>query len=273
MTHPDGFAKIAAPAEWKEDTIKLEPWARIEGTFRVGKNAVPHVTLEIQENNFIGFSAEGPRIFSEHQAATDNSGHFVFERVWPGKGYIGRRIVFMMNEGATEVTSSRHVRYECQAGETLKMDLGGSGRQLVGQLTAPKGAVRAPNWRTAQINLQVNLAQPAMPPAPAAVQNDRKKQEAWFRDWQLTPDGQAWRAITEANNRIRETAPYFHASADKDGNFTIDDVPPGGYQLSVWLEQQQGPRRPTNHAITVAAAEAEQADAPVDIGEISLDGS
>ena len=112
-----------------------------------------------------------------------------------------------------------------------------------------------------------------MPQPPAAVQNDRQKYEAWFTQWQLSPEGQAWRAITEANNRIRETMPYFHASADKDGSFAIDDVPPGSYQLNVWLEQQQGPRRPIQHLVTVPAGEAEQADAPVDAGEISLDGA
>ena len=124
----------------------------------------------------------------------------------------------------------------------------------------------------AQINMRVELVQPNMPQPPAAVQNDPKKYGAWFRDWQLSPEGQAWRGITEANNRIRETTPYFHASADKDGNFTIDDVPPGSYQLNVWLEQQQGPRRSINHQVTVPAAGTEQADTPVDIGEIPLDG-
>jgi hypothetical protein len=272
VTHPAGFAKIASGAEWKQDNIKLEPWARVEGSFRVGKAAAPHVALEIQENNFTDFRKEGPRVFSNHEATTDGAGHFAFERVWPGKGYIGRRIIFMVNDGATEVTSSRHVRFECQAGQTLKLDLGGDGRQVVGKLVAPKGALAPVNWRTAQINLQLDLAQPQMPQPPAAVQNDRKKYAAWFTDWQLSPEGQAWKTITAANSRIRETAPYFNASADKDGNFTIDDVPPGSYQLNVWLEQQQGPRRPTNHQVTVPSGKPEQADAPVDVGGISLDG-
>jgi hypothetical protein len=124
----------------------------------------------------------------------------------------------------------------------------------------------------ARINLQVELAQPQMPQPPAAVQNDRKMYEAWFKEWQLSPAGQAWRAIGEANTRIRETAPNFHASADKDGKFTIDDVPPGSYRLNVRLEQQAGPRRPVSHLIPVPAAEGEQADAAIDAGEISLDG-
>src|SRR5262249_9488324 len=63
VTHPSGFAKIASGTEWKQDTIKLQPWARMEGTFRVGKKAVPHVTLEVQENDFNQFGQDGPHIF------------------------------------------------------------------------------------------------------------------------------------------------------------------------------------------------------------------
>jgi hypothetical protein len=273
VTHASGFAKVDSGGEWKQDAIKLQPWARVEGTFRVGKKAVPHVTLEIQENYINDFRNEGPHIFSQHEATTDGAGHFVFERVMPGKGYIGRRIIFMINEGATEVASARHVRYECRAGETLKLNLGGDGRPVVGQLVPPKGAAGPINWRTAQINLRAEIAQPNMPQPPVAIQNDQKKLMAWYKEWQLSPAGQAWRAIAEANNRIQETAPYFHASADKDGNFKIDDVPPGSYQLNVWLERQQGPRQPVNHRITVPAAEGAKADAPVDAGEISLDGA
>ena len=46
--------------------------------------------------------------FRSTKPLTDGEGHFVFERVLPGKGHIGRRMIFMVNEGATEVTSSRH---------------------------------------------------------------------------------------------------------------------------------------------------------------------
>jgi ABC-type uncharacterized transport system permease subunit len=122
--------------------------------------------------------------------------------------------------------------------------------------------------------LQTELAQqPKMPQPPAGVQNDRQKLAAWYAEWQQTPEGKAWRAIGEANNRIRETMTYFHASPDKEGNFTIDDVPPGSYQLSAYLDQGRGMGRPTNHHITVPAAEDEKADAQVDAGEISLDGT
>jgi hypothetical protein len=274
VTHPSGFAKVVSGSDWKQDNIKLERWARVEGTFHVGRKLAPNVTLEIQENGFNNFNNEGPHIFSDLQATTDGSGHFVFERVLPGKGSIGRRMIFMMNEGATEVTSSRHVHFECKSGDQLKLNLGGDGRQLIGRLLPPKGAVAPLNWRMVRVMLQAEVAQqPKMPQPPAAAQNDRQKYAAWFNEWQQTPEGKAWRAIGEANNRIRETMSYFHASPDKDGNFTIDDVPPGSYQLSAYLDQGRGIQRPANHHITVPAAEAEQADAPVDAGDISLDGA
>jgi protocatechuate 3,4-dioxygenase beta subunit len=274
VTHPSGFARLSSGAEWKQDAIKLEPWARVEGTFQVGKKLAPNVTLEIQTNDFNRFGNEGPRIFSDMQATTDGSGHFVFERVLPGKGYIGRRMIFMMNEGATEVTSSRRVHFACKAGDQLKLNLGGDGRQAVGRLLPPKGAAVPVNWRMVRITLQAELAQqPKMPQPPAAVQNDRQKFAAWLNEWQQSPEGKAWRAIGEANNRIRETMSYFNASPDKDGNFTIDDVPPGSYQLSAYLDQGRGMQRPANHHISVPAAEGELTDTPVDVGDIPLGGA
>jgi hypothetical protein len=276
ITHPSGFARISSGAEWKQDNIKLEPWARVEGTFRVGKKAMPHVAIEVRESDFEVFRQDGARIWSQHEATTDKDGHFVFERVLPGKGYISRRMIFMMNEGATEVTSAHQVRFESKGGETKKIDLGGDGRKIVGRLVPPKGAEGQINWRMARINLQLALAQPSAPKPPAAVQNDPKKYEAWAKEWSLSPEGKAFQAINEANNRTRQTAPYFHASADKDGNFTIDDVPPGSYQLSAYLEQAFGPGRAgraMNNQVVVPAGEGEQGDAPIDVGEIPVGGA
>jgi hypothetical protein len=43
--------------------------------------------------------------------------------------------------------------------------------------------------------------------------------------------------------------PYF-AVTDKDGNFTIKDVPPGQYTLRTWSEQA----KPATQAVTVTSA-------------------
>lgn len=271
VTHSSGFAKVASNGEWKQDSIKLQPWARIEGTFRTGKKTAPHVTLEFQANDFSTFRADGPRIFFTHATSTDGEGHFVFDRLLPGKGYIGRQMIFMVNEGATEVTSSKRVLVECKGGETLKLDLGGDARQVVGQLQSPQGAKQPVNWRQAQINMHLALTQPQFPKPPAAVLNDRKKAQAWLAQWQASPEGQAWAAMNAANQRIRETMPYFSASADDKGHFKIDDVPPGSYELSLYFMGRVGPQRPMTAHFSVPAAESDQGDAPVDVGTVTVE--
>src|SRR5262249_50267145 len=106
ITHPSGFAHIASKPEWSARIVRLEPWSRVEGTFRVGKTPVANVQIDLDVPRLDSFGQGAPRIYSQHFATTGPDGRFVFERVIPGTGRIGRRIIFMVNEGATEVTSS-----------------------------------------------------------------------------------------------------------------------------------------------------------------------
>src|SRR5262249_6072941 len=95
MTHPAGFARLASGNGAIPETISLTPWAKVEGTFRVGQKAMAGIPLEIHSRGF-DVSAQGePRIYSRFRTTTDKEGHFVFERAVPGTGRIGREITFM----------------------------------------------------------------------------------------------------------------------------------------------------------------------------------
>jgi hypothetical protein len=69
--------------------------------------------------------------------------------VIPGAGRIGRRITFMVDEGATEVTSSYMIGPNFPAGETAQIDLGGIGRPVVGNLQPPLGFTEKVRWNFA----------------------------------------------------------------------------------------------------------------------------
>ena len=80
---------------------------------------------------------------------TGPDGRFVFERVIPGNGRIGRRITFMVDEGATEVTSSYMIGADFPSGKTVHIDLGGIGRPVVGRLQPPEGFTGKVRWNFA----------------------------------------------------------------------------------------------------------------------------
>jgi beta-lactamase regulating signal transducer with metallopeptidase domain/protocatechuate 3,4-dioxygenase beta subunit len=160
ITHPAGFAHIKATPEWTARIIRLEPWSRVEGTFRVGKTTVANVSIEMDVHRLDhSFGPGGPNIFSQHRATTGPDGRFVFERVIPGTGWIGRRIVFMVDEGATEVTSSHMMCADFPAGKTVHIDLGGTGRPVVGRLQPPEGFTGKIRWNFADIRVMPEAAE------------------------------------------------------------------------------------------------------------------
>jgi hypothetical protein len=82
-----------------------------------------------------------------HEATTGPDGRFTFDRVIPGRGRIGRQIVMMVNEGATEVTSSCKLSAEFPAGKTVHIALGGTGLAVVGKLQPAEGVdAKAVRW-------------------------------------------------------------------------------------------------------------------------------
>jgi beta-lactamase regulating signal transducer with metallopeptidase domain/protocatechuate 3,4-dioxygenase beta subunit len=159
ITHPAGFAHIRATPESSARIIRLEPWSRVEGTFRVGKTMVANASIEIDVHRLDPYGRDGPRIFSQHRATTGPDGRFVFERVIPGTGQIGRRIIFNMREGATEATSSCTIGANFPGGKTVHIDLGGTGRLVVGRLQPAEGFTGKVRWIFAGIMVMPEAAE------------------------------------------------------------------------------------------------------------------
>src|SRR5262249_54411030 len=113
ITHPQGVARVIASDGTIPETITLIAWAKVEGTFRVGQKVGANAPIEVHVSGLDSFGDRGQAsIFSRYDLRTDKDGKFAFERVVPGTARIGREIIFMVNEGATEVTSSCRIRAE-----------------------------------------------------------------------------------------------------------------------------------------------------------------
>jgi protocatechuate 3,4-dioxygenase beta subunit len=155
ITHPSGFALVKSTRDWElTRIIHLEPWCRVEGTFKIGKSPAANVPLEVDVPRMNLFGQGEPKVFAQHRSTTGPDGQFVFERVIPGTGRIGRRITFMVNEGATEVTSAYMVPAEFPAGKTVHFDLGGTGRAVVGRLQPSERFLGEVRWNFAEITVQ-----------------------------------------------------------------------------------------------------------------------
>ncbi len=187
----------------------------------------------------------------------------------PGEGRIGRDIVYMVDEGATEVTSSKMMPLELAPGGTTRIDLGGDGRPVAGSVAPPESHTDEVQWSFARVFVTI-AGEPKSPQAPVEVQKDPGRYQTWWREWSESDEGKAWREAQKEYQHRRDASPYFNASVDRDGNFRIDDVPPGEYSLSVNMDERPiGQLR--DYAFSVPPAEGEDAQETVDLGFLTLE--
>lgn len=264
ITHPAGFAYLKSSNGPIPERITLTRWARVEGTFRVGSRPAPNIGLTL-DAGIHSYGNDVPNIFTHHDVTTGEGGRFVLERVFPGKGRIGRRIIFMVDDGATEVTSSQQVSAVFTSGKVTHLELGGTGHRVVGTLASPADMPEKVLWNFAMVRVQTDLTRPPSPTVPAEIADDPNKRRIWW----LTV-GQAQQAAVDAYEQRRSQSPYFTATVDRHGKFQIDDVPPGAYVLSVSFSRQ-APGVLVNHRFSVPPEKEGQAAEPVELGLLTLE--
>jgi hypothetical protein len=182
-------------------------------------------------------------------------------------------MIFMVEQGATEVTSACLAPANFPAGETTELKLGGTGRAIIGRLRPPDGFAGKIKWSLATIFVQVHIVDPPglKPPAvPANIQADREKSAAWWRQWRETPEGKAWTNAQEGMQRLREASLFFRASAGPDGIFRIDDMPAGVYMLSASVEGNVRLTLP-EYRLTIPRMKNDRSDEPLDLGDLTLE--
>ena len=231
VTHPDGFVRLKCNPKSNPNSIRLTPWARVEGSFRVGRKLQPKALILIQHstaNAWVG--QEGPEIVVGYSQKTDDRGRFRFDRVIPGLGRVGRVLELNWNEGSKVVTSACLMTANFNSGETTHIDLGASGRPVIGQLRRRPDSSQETPWSFVLVRVD-----PTNP--------------------------------KDAASRIS-----FSATVDRNGNFSIDDVPIGKYMLNVAFFKP--PRdRLANHEFEVPAIDEKLSQEPVDLGVLTMDSA
>jgi hypothetical protein len=269
ISHPSGFAHLKPDEQEIPRTIRLTPWGRVEGVFRVGSAPVPNVSLRLNTNTIHSYGSDVPNISTYHEVTTGLEGKYVFERVVPGKGRIGRSISLMVNDGATEVTSSKQVAAEFPPGETTQLNLGGDGCAVVGRILPPPNAEQPPLWNFALVNASTFIPPLESPKPPPEAANDPELTRAWREQWEASSEGRAWRSAYNTYQSLRTIVPYFTATVARDGTFRIDDVPSGRYVLSVRFSQRRaGEIR--DHHFSIPAFDQDEPTPVFDLGDLQL---
>ncbi len=226
ITHPSGFARLQSWLDAPPKTLRLTAWARIEGTFRIARKLQPNVTIGINPDISGLVSPNGAQFTMSYSEATDANGRFVFEHVAPGPGRIGQAFRMTINEDSAQMTSAASVAVNFRPGRTTSLDLGASGRPVIGQLRLPPDMQPEIPWRCALI-----FVRPLDP-------------------------------------QLREADLRLSATANRAGNFCVDDIPIGNYVLLVHLFGS--PRPTTGFRFSVPPTNEKLSQRPVDLGVLTL---
>jgi protocatechuate 3,4-dioxygenase beta subunit len=232
ITHSSGYAHIKADAEDRRQAIRLTPWGRVEGTFRVAGEPVAGVTLTLSTNAIHSSGRDVPNIFAHYDTSSGREGRFVFDKVCAGKGWINRQILMMVSDGAQEVTSAAVKPIDVTEAETTQVEFGRGGRGVVGTLVPPAGTPLDAVWSFTLINVESRIPAPGDPPYAGDPRADPKAYQMWFQQWTQTEAGKHYLNLVAEYEKAERNAPRFRASVDVDGSFRIDDVPAGDYTLS-----------------------------------------
>ena len=153
IVHPEGFAFLKSKDEQVEKITVLTAWAQVSGTYQIGDVLQKSLDLRLDCNRFWDRDPQGPSFYADYQTTTNEHGEFSFDRVFPGDVGISRELLFMVNEGARIIGSSKNVTVKAQAGQVATVKIGGTGRPVIGKFLPPEGFDGKPIWRRASISL------------------------------------------------------------------------------------------------------------------------
>ena len=255
-----GYAHLKqAPGDTLK-TVELTPWAKIDGKYFIGSKPAKNVGISIRNSTISSWGGKTPNISMSFNAQTNDEGVFHVDRVPEGTTWVTREIIRMVDEGATEVTSTPIVPVQLTSGKTTQVQIGGSGSPVTGQLATPESVAKTMDWKHAQVDIQIWIPEVPEPPIPQGIANPEAQQK-WFREWKQTEPGKKWFAETMARERKRDSSLEYFATIDQNGKFRIDDIVPGKYEMTV--RNYKGPG--------VSNYRFEVVDKAVDLGNVQVE--
>jgi hypothetical protein len=257
--HDQGFGQLELDATNLTVSIQLQAWGRIEGSLKLRNrpNAGQQITFFKTPSPFMrGTLSLDMNAFS---TKTDPAGNFVFAQVPPGDF----NLYLVLGMG---IPFSHETSVQVQAGTTLRVQIGGTGRTLLGRFVFPD-ANRAVNWSRQMgfASIATKLARLPVPSGLSAGDMQKWQMEFWQSEEGL------------ARTRAMRSFPL---EIQPDGSFTIEDVPPGAYELNAQLADSPiDPMSPRSlgkplgfihQDVTVPEPADSQSTEPFDVGTVTV---
>ncbi|MBT7304622.1 MAG: carboxypeptidase regulatory-like domain-containing protein, partial [Victivallales bacterium] len=282
--HPSGYAETIAPKHAENPELKLEPWARIEGVYRIGTKLAAGRRIAVSVGRRwegVTESVEYRTVSHDLDRTTDEEGRFVIERVPPGKVTLAAHAMYR-----TRWQEDRDLKLDLRPGETREAVIGGTGRSVIGQLATVNGTATRDTWRSVRVRVktafEVGMPKPKLPAGWEELSG--KEQGKRMRWWKFTRAGRAYRKAEkvyipfeqEARRKHSETKKTYLVLVSADGSFRAADIPAGNYTLEAVLGAAEGGNTfaravaRLERSFTVPEMPGGRRDKPLDLGTLDL---
>jgi RNA polymerase sigma factor (sigma-70 family) len=255
VLHDRGFAEQTQTIDGKPAAnydLTIKPWGRIEGTLRIGNRpgAGEPVSLSYDQQG------DTPKAIPwwSGEATTDPAGRFTLERVIPGAVHVGRIIPVKTTPTSTTLYGGISTEVDIAPNMTTRVTIGGTGRPLIGKLTAPAEIAGQLDWIQSDNSLIVK-----------ATPGNRLST--------------ALRKLGGSGGRFARRS--YSVILKADGSFRVEDVEAGSYDLIFVVDEpSRDPRGFAHNSATLGSARREvtvpempggRSDEPLDLGTIPLE--
>jgi hypothetical protein len=259
-----GFALKSDKEVAQDSTLNLAEWARVEGAVRIGPKPASGKDIEVRFNDVFQ-PDKGIYMLMDCHGKTNAAGKYFIPNVPPRTGQIAISEIMRKTKDGMMHMGAQHCQWiDPPAGKTLTLNLGGTGRAVVGRFAPPPGR-QVTDW---SVNMNSFTLKQPEPPYPSGMLIEERP--PWLEIWHKTPEGHA-HMLAGRSYTLR---------VDDDGTFRLDDIMPGTYELRFYLsEGRPDGRDGTGEAIgnlqrdvIVPDAPGGPADAPLDVGTLELNG-
>jgi hypothetical protein len=250
VLHERGYANLR-PEDLAGDNpvVTVQPWATVRGTAYENRKPAAGRTIAAMAISH----AYEPRI--DCKAVANERGEFVLDRVPPGAVTVGIEVRSQINPQMWRTSWTEQTKVEAEAGQTLEIKLGATGRTLVGQLSAPNEIGGEVKWYMADVWLKSSVPSKRQLPADYAQLAPAARQKV----------DEAWRASPEGQAEAKVGRRYYAGTVEgRDGSFRMADVEPGKYVLHarVMRPPERGAVAPVLRVWAAAEVEVTVPDMP-----------
>lgn len=255
--HPEGTAIISEQDLRQRGKFQLKPWTTVTGIVREANRVLANEPVRF----FNPAAARVHRVVYSGRTTTGLDGRFRLEKVPTGIFEVGRDF-FATRPIGVGSSLKPVVLVTTKPGEVTDIEIGGSGRPVIGKVVVPAALKEALKRNDPGISPSI----PKWDYPDNYYSMTTAQRSAWSQRRQVAPDWLEYLKTAHVRSHRVDVA--------DDGTFRVEDVAPGNYLFSVYVPERPADGDKSRGGVmakfpfTVPPIEGLRMDEPLEIGTI-----